>query len=471
MKISKYKLVIGLIILINFLSRLPFLNLPAYSDEMAYFFASRKVFLNNFNPFIEFWSYKPPVFFLLTSLMYKWFGVSRWAGRLIVGLFSSLGIFLTYLLGKKLFNEKIGFWAAVLLFINPLYFTQGSLYHLEIMVTVFFLLILYCYFCEKWIWYILLAGLLVLTKETNVLIIISIAIYDIVINFRRFKADKIISRAGLILSPIILFVIWMLMNKLFLDWYLWPYNFSYFSFSNRPDLRPPLRDFLSVSYWGHFLGVVFSLCFFFLLYSYKKIAKRDDVSKNRILYLFSLAVIFPIIFYFGAFLPRYNLFAYPGLFIAFVWLLDNFLKKRKKMFSLIVMITIFIFSAILVDSIFFKKKSSGWLGERDMSYLHSIGIGQDVINFVIEEFGYSTIILAKWPLESMFEDPFFGYGEKFFKTAIFNNCNSLNSLNRVKQKFLLVSSIEGETEIEECAIRMNLKLKKTIGPVKIYLKE
>ena len=63
----------------------------------------------------NFWFDKPIMFYWELLIAYKLFGVNEFAARLFPAIFATLGVFLTYFFGAKLYNRKVGFVAAVML--------------------------------------------------------------------------------------------------------------------------------------------------------------------------------------------------------------------------------------------------------------------------------------------------------------------------------------------------------------------
>ena len=57
---------------------------------------------------------KPPLLFWLSSLTYSIVGISEFAFRLPSFLFSLLGVYATYIIGKELYNKKTGKYAALM---------------------------------------------------------------------------------------------------------------------------------------------------------------------------------------------------------------------------------------------------------------------------------------------------------------------------------------------------------------------
>jgi len=99
-----------LLFLLIILLKYPVLNLPYYWDDMNYVISTVDYIYNNsFTPFL--WEYSlghPPFFFLFVGGLFKVFGNSTLIAHLSIILFSFLTLLFTYLIGKKLFNRKVG---------------------------------------------------------------------------------------------------------------------------------------------------------------------------------------------------------------------------------------------------------------------------------------------------------------------------------------------------------------------------
>ena len=63
----------------------------------------------------DYWYDKPIFFYWELIAAYKVFGVNEFASRFFPAVFSTLGVFLTYYFGSKIYNRKTGFFAAVIL--------------------------------------------------------------------------------------------------------------------------------------------------------------------------------------------------------------------------------------------------------------------------------------------------------------------------------------------------------------------
>ena len=63
----------------------------------------------------DFWFDKPIMFYWELLIAYKLFGVGEFASRFFPAIFATLGLFTTYFFGTKLYSQKIGFTAAIIL--------------------------------------------------------------------------------------------------------------------------------------------------------------------------------------------------------------------------------------------------------------------------------------------------------------------------------------------------------------------
>jgi 4-amino-4-deoxy-L-arabinose transferase-like glycosyltransferase len=124
-----------IVCLVNFLIRIPFFSRLLTNDANLYSIGVLRVYQNHFNPFIQFWGYKPPVLFELTAILYKIFGPSIIVGNAVSAFASSIALWYTYLLGTHLFNKKTGVWATLMLFFFPIFSSQSLQFTDAIFIT------------------------------------------------------------------------------------------------------------------------------------------------------------------------------------------------------------------------------------------------------------------------------------------------------------------------------------------------
>lgn len=69
--------------------------------------------------FRSYGEWKSPVYIYLLVPFIKIFGLNAWGVRLPAAIFGVLAVYLTYLLGKKLYSHEVGLWASFLLAVSP----------------------------------------------------------------------------------------------------------------------------------------------------------------------------------------------------------------------------------------------------------------------------------------------------------------------------------------------------------------
>ncbi len=88
----------------------------------------------------------PPLYFLLVHFCFKIFGYTSLVVRMFSAIIGIIGIFSVFLLGKEIFNKKVGYYAAILLSINyfHIYYSQEarmySLLFLTTSISFYFLI-------------------------------------------------------------------------------------------------------------------------------------------------------------------------------------------------------------------------------------------------------------------------------------------------------------------------------------------
>ncbi len=79
---------------------------------------------------------KPPLFYWLQSLSIQLFGLSEWSLRLWTAVFALFGCLAVYTGGRKLFGQRSGLLASVILATSLLYFAMGRIITLDMSVSV-----------------------------------------------------------------------------------------------------------------------------------------------------------------------------------------------------------------------------------------------------------------------------------------------------------------------------------------------
>lgn len=378
--------------IINFLIRIPFNHILPYNDAPVYYDAVLKVLNNHFNPFTFYISYKPPLLTLLVAFLFKLFTPSLTIGSVFIYLCSSFSLLFTYLLGKRLFGEKVGLCAAILLCIFPLFVAQSFFFNDAVVLTFLTLMTMYAYFVSNKPWYFISATLLVLTKEPQLFIPISIGLYEM---YRRryilHTSVKQSIRQGMLLwIPVCAFIVWMIINKIIFGFYLDPVNQGLFTLNkNYSELIPFTLHFV-FAYNGIWL-IWPTIIAYVITYSAHKI--HTNKTQDSILFFFLFLFSFYILFYFfSVHNPRYMLPLYPYIFLVGCATLNIFFSKIK---SLLLFLTICIVFICIHISHYYYLPMDYW-GESDLNLLHVTSLYTKSISYINTRYPHALIITIPW---------------------------------------------------------------------------
>jgi 4-amino-4-deoxy-L-arabinose transferase-like glycosyltransferase len=113
-------LLLGLILLIYFLLRLPNLTLqPIFADEAIYIRWSQVMKAEPTLRFLPLSDGKTPLFMWILMPLFKIFSDPLYAGRFLSVISGSFTLLGSYFLASFLFNRRVGLWAALLIATTP----------------------------------------------------------------------------------------------------------------------------------------------------------------------------------------------------------------------------------------------------------------------------------------------------------------------------------------------------------------
>jgi 4-amino-4-deoxy-L-arabinose transferase-like glycosyltransferase len=154
---------------------LPFLGVVPYLDGQIQFVMSVDLHIGGLQRYFGQWpSVHPPLKFILADLLFSIFGINPVSYNIIGYFFGVIGIFFTYLLSLELFGPYIAACSTVLLSIFPLFIASGLFSMLDYMIAALLPAALYWHVTGKKVCYVITCALIVITKETGVLIPASI---------------------------------------------------------------------------------------------------------------------------------------------------------------------------------------------------------------------------------------------------------------------------------------------------------
>jgi uncharacterized membrane protein len=277
-----------------------------------------------------------PLYFLILWGWIKMFGTSELAVRSLSAVFGLLAVFAIYLVGRKLFNERTGLFAAALLAVSPFFTYYAQDVRMYEMLGFFSLMSVYFYAklreepdVRGAVPYLIFSLLMLYTHPYSVLVLIVENIHFVVCCFRgcaEGRARGLFHWISIQCAVAALFLpgIWMMIsNSGNLSQVLWIHP------SSVVDLAGTFSDFS-----GSVVAVVASLIL--LLASFRRENFNRLKEKYRCSHLLVLLWVFaPIILVFvfslvfrPMYVERYLIPSFLGYTLWLAWLMQNVSKRR-----------------------------------------------------------------------------------------------------------------------------------------------
>ncbi|MCB0401298.1 MAG: glycosyltransferase family 39 protein [Flavobacteriales bacterium] len=208
------------------------LFVPYFGDELwAYGPAVRKMgqqipsLLPNALSVEDHWGH-PLLFFFLGGIWGTLFGTGIFSTHVFASLISITFIIAFYLIIKRLFNSMMAFYSTLIVTTQSIFLGQFTLVLPEILLTLLMFITLYHYVMQQRAKYILFASCLVLVKETGVLLIAAITIWDVLKTIVYEKENPIqwkhLKNWLLLSLPLVFLLFHMLLLKYFFGWFMVP---------------------------------------------------------------------------------------------------------------------------------------------------------------------------------------------------------------------------------------------------------
>jgi len=374
--LQKQLLPLYIVLILYIVSHIPFLTLYPAEDTATYAGGAIAMYLNNLNPFSFFYSYKPPVQFLLVASLFKLFGPYAIVMNCVVYLFSLLVLVGTYMLGETLRNKRVGLYATILLACSPLFLVESFSYTDAVFTGTFMIFSWYFYLKKKTVFHCIASTLLVLTKEPYVLM----PFVFFTLSYFQLKGKTIsvrLKQSVPYILPLLIFAGWMVGNKITFGWFLWSTNIKIFTQPFRlQELMFSLNDFITHN-------AMFIVIPTIAVGLYRMRKKKHIKSTTIIVSWIGITCLY-LLFHYPAYVPRYLIPLYPLLYIIFSNYIDSFIHKRIMQYICIGgMVLILIISNIYQ---FVNGKPDRWFAADGLSVIPAEQLHQKVIAYLWNRF-------------------------------------------------------------------------------------
>lgn len=407
--IEKLIFFIALVVFVGY--KIPHLSEPLFWDELGVYGKSIFSMLDNtigFQPKYlepELSRGHPMLYVFLTASFTKLFGSNVFAMHLFNLLLSVSVLFSIFYIGAKLWNQKVGLFASLLLVAQPLFIAQSVLVLPEMMLALFALWSVYFFLKEKWILYFISLSLAMMTKETAIFLppVLGFVLlfWQLIFN-RKLELKKVL----IVASPLLTFFAFLLLQKIQNGWYFFPYHNPFEGQKGFFDIEViylKAKDFLQFLFiaqsrnYSFYLALIVGAILFFTF-------KKDAQYKLIVL----LGVVFGLVLFSATnyYMNRYTLLALPITALIFAYVFSQ-MAKSKPYFQ-------YAFIGFLMVCTLVQIKSQNFTYDEDMSYLDYVHFQKDLTLFLEkqEDWKDGLIITCNFPLNFSFGDKRYGFSSK-----------------------------------------------------------
>jgi len=397
------------------LLHIPFLSIIPTNNANVYYDGVFALLNHHLNPFVLFEGYKPPMLFLFTALVFRFFSPSLIIGGIISAMSASLALWFTYRLGSVLFSKKAGVAATLMLGVLPLFLSHSLQFTDAIFVTPMLLAGMYYVYKNNKIGYVVSMTLAVLTRETSVFLPILLILFELIKKLQSEKKfiDIPFKKSIFLALPLVPFIIWMFINKKIFGWYLWPDNVNYFSLNLMMILNHIAGHIKVVLIdCGAILFLFWIVLFIFLG---KKLRTTPEQRHATIVFL-TFAIINFLLVTSGPYHPRYMFFIYPFLSMLAGGALYSIFKQKTATILIAGIIGLF----CLFQTMLWILPLRYW-GESDLSIIHMATLYSTSFQKIHSQF--PNALIATIPRIYPFSDTSFGLAKNnsTYNTYLWND--------------------------------------------------
>ena len=454
---KKWLLIIGILFFI--VLKLTDLTLPCLWDEAwSYYPVIHKMALTqptlfpNDTIIPELYRGHPLLFYFLSSLWMKVFGLELWIAKLFA-LFIAISYLISlYVFASNFFNQTVALISVILVSAQSVFFVQSSLLLPEIMLALFTLWTLYFYLEKKPLLTALFLILALYTKESAVVLWVTVFFFEVikVTKTNELSLFKKAAQLYLWFIPLIVIFLFYYIQYSKSGWFFFPEHINFISLSGFTD---KLIGYLSYLFIYHGRNILtFSALIATIILLYRR-SQFKNIIKNEITLISVFIFLYLIFSSLNFYSPRYILSILPLTIVIFVFVLYSS--------SLAKIIKALIFTLIIINTIYstaYKGNNNDHtLGSRDLISVH-----QQAISFCENKSLQNNTIYAPFLISNYLTKPELGYLKK--KKPFTSVSNQWNN----KIQFALISCVELDDTLHNY-LKVNHKLLKRFDKKKSWV--
>jgi 4-amino-4-deoxy-L-arabinose transferase-like glycosyltransferase len=409
MKKYFFSIILGLIILLFIVIKFQYLVIPYFWDE-SWSYASAIFNLAEHGPSmvpgcidVELYRGHPMFYYFLSSLCMKIFGSSVLVMHSYSLLISILLIISIYILCNHFYDSKTGILAVLFLIPQTEFFAQSTMLLPEVFLALLVVVSIYFYFRRKWLWFCITATMLVMTKESGIVIMGAFLFDKIILDrFYRTKDEtstKRIRETLFIIIPCLIFILYALINRILFGWYFFPQHTHEFA-KNLKHFMENMNNMYQLLFFSNGRAVL--IIFIGISIVYLIIKKQLRTLNLHVIFFLLIYILFFFMFSgINFFVSRYLMSVYPLYAIIAAIFIVKLFEKRTLLLILGVSFTVFVIG----------RSTFNYKLECDVSpyFINSVKLHQEVVHFCEDQNWQNESISTNFLMTYNLREPFLGY--------------------------------------------------------------
>lgn len=402
-KIENYIFILPLLFVV--IVKVPHLSIPYFWDEAwSYFPAVFKMYETGPGMLpgaLSLWDAKghPLFFFFLSSSWMRLVGTSVFWVHVLPLLISLGTLVASYVLVKKHVNKWAANIVVSLLSVQSLFLAQATMLLPEMLITLFLVLSIDFYLRKNYWAFILVATLMVLTKETSIIFVGGFLLFHLFTYLRPGKESRnYIIQSFMLLIPILFYGLFLVLHKIEFGSFFFEDHMGYIDISTS-GVSKKLQiagGMIFTRYGRNAILVSALIATAFILFKKKKIQNAKMLGL-----LLLLSLVFLVFSALNFYTQRYML-SLMTLFVIISGVVLQQAKLNKELINWAVVIAI-----VAVPAFYsFTKKTNS---DSDLGYVETVKTHQKMVKYCEEQGWKDTPIAASFNLIFALRNPHLGY--------------------------------------------------------------
>lgn len=409
-KRNGYLLIFYAFLFLFVLLKIPYLSLPFYWDE-AWSYAMAIFDMAQNGPTLIpghanewFTRGHPLMYYFLSSSWLRIFGTNLLSAHIFSLLISVIALLSIFYVFGKILDSQSALFISLAVAVQSMFLSQSTLLLPEIFLMLLSVWVFYSYISKKWFLYIFFSTILVLSKETALILILVILFDKIFLSKLLYLSDSennknFIKELTILFIPVLVFVMFLLIQKRNLGYLFYPEHISMTNF----DLHSIKNNFINYGsqlIWSHTRYIWLFMALISLGYA---IATHNKLPRQLVHFL--ILSLFFIIAYLifssiNFFTNRYLLTLLPFYFFIVITLVAHAIEKKKY-----VAIVLSVFLIVNLINTYALKGE----GDCELSFRNTVICHREAVNYCETKNYYDYYVNTGFLMSFNLKYPHLGY--------------------------------------------------------------